>query len=441
MLISALRSEDNYMPKVITGRSYSTTNFASAAVCALICLIGSAALGQTTTTQGLPDEGVLRLQFGEVDRLVWETPSTSDTNPTQSISDRRILTGRTSDKCLLQLGPIGSAPSLLRFAAGVRPENQPGVVFDRIGVYGGGNDTASRGAKCMRAGASESLTLSLVGALSGRVAFHSELDIDVTQNARILATATSGGTATTWELRSGSGIVAGQGSDAPGAPIFNCPAGQEPESGPANNCRWVIDAVWDSLELRTLAGEWSLAGGSDFGVDAYANNTLFQLTQASGILDCGDTTITSGDGSETALANGRRLDNASGSACVPIPYQIESTGSDVTFLKELLGQPDAAFVFDVTWVVENATSLATIPLTVHSFDGVTYFDLDLCVGTGTFDLGGNLTSLVGVPDLDPGQPGNQYACVVSQDIDWISFQTIQLRQTIYLEGDWTAGRR
>ena len=287
----------------------------------------------------------------------------------------------------------------------------------------------------------ESLTLSIAGALSGRVAFHSELDIEVRQNARILATATSGATATTWELRSGTGIVAGQGSDVPGSAIFNCAAAQSAESGPADNCRWVFDAVWDSLELRTIAGEWSLEGGGDYGSNAYANNSLFQLTQASGILDCGDTTITSGDGVETALATAKRLDNASGSACVPIPYQIESTGSDVTFRKELLAQPDAAFVFDITWVIENAQSLATIPLSVHSFDGATYFDLDLCVGTPTFDGAGNLTSLVGVPDLDPLQPGNQYACVVGQEIDYVSFETIQLRQTIYLEGDWTAGRR
>lgn len=429
------------MAKATRPRSNFTARYAGVALSALITLIGSAAAGQTTTTQGLPDEGVLRLQLGDFDRLVWETPSTSDTDPTQSLVDRISLTGRAVHKCLLQVGPVGSQPALLRFTAGVHPENQPGFAFDSIGVFGGGSSTTARGVDCSQVGANESLTLSLAGALSGHVAYRSEIDIEVKQNARVLATATAGSSVTTWELRSGSGIVPGQGSDVPGSPIFNCAAALDVPPGPQDNCRWVIDAVWNSLELRTLAGKWSLEGGSDFGSNVVPNSTQFFLAQASGVLNCGDTTITSGDGSETALASGIRLGNASGSACVPIPYRIESTGSDVTFLKELLGQPDAAFLFDITWVVENAASLATIPLTVHSFDGVTYFDLDLCVGTPTFDLGGNLTSLVGVPDLDPGQPGNQYACVVSQDIDWVSFQTIQLSQTIYLEGDWTAGRR
>ena len=430
------------MSQTIRGRSNFVAGYASAAVCALIVLIGSAAAAQTTTTGGLPDDGVLRLQLGAVDRLVWETPSTSDTNPTQSLFDRRSLTGRSFDKCLLQIGAIGDAPTLLGFAAGVPTSNQPGFAYDAIGVFGGGGGSTARGVDCSRVGANESLTLSLVGSLSGRIAYRSELDIEVKQSARILATASAGGSSTTWELRSGASIVSGQGSTVPGSPIFNCNAASDSgsDSGPNDNCRWTIPGVWDSLELRTLAGEWSLEGGADFGSNAFANNSLFFLTRASGILDCGDTTITAGGGG-SALVSGSRLANAGGSACVPIPYLLESTGNNVSFLKDLLGQTDAAVVFDITWTIENAMSLPAIPLSFHSFDGVTFFDLDVCVGTPSFDTSGNLTGLSGVPDLDPSLPGNQYACVSTQQVDYVDTDTIEVRQRIYLEGDWTAGRR
>ncbi len=431
------------MAKAIRYRSNFRSGYAHVALCALIFLIGSAAAGQSTTTGGLPDDGVLRLQLGDLNRLLWETPSTSDTDPTQGLFDRRSLSSRVRDKCLLQVGPIGSTPLLLKFVAGVHVENLPGFALGSIGVFGGGSTSAARGVDCSRVGANESLTLSLVGSLSGLVAKRSELDIEVKQNARILATATAGGIVTTWELRSGTGIVPGQGSDVPGSPIFNCSALSDsgPDSGASDNCRWVIDGLWNSLELRTLAGEWSLEGGGDFFGNVFANNSLFVLSHTSGILDCLDPTITTGSGITDALVSGTRLGNAGGSACVPIPYLLESTGNNVNFQKDLIGQADAAFVFDVTWTIENAVSLAAIPLSFHSFDGVTLFDLDLCVGTPTFDTNGNLESLTGVPDLDPLQPGNQYACVISQTIDYVSPSTIQLGQTIYLEGDWTAGRR
>lgn len=415
----------------------------NAVVSALLLLTGAAASGQTTSTPGLPDEGVLRLQLGAVDRLLWQTPSTSDVDPTQAIFDRRDLTGRSQDKCLLQLGSVGSAPSLLQFRAGVPSLSQPGFAFDAIGVFGGGSGATARGVDCSRVGANESLTLSLAGSLAGRVAYRSELDIEVKQNARILATASAGGNSTTWELRSGSSIVSGIGSTVPGAPIFNCSAASDSgsDSGPSDNCRWVIPGVWDSLELRTLSGEWSLEGGADFGSSAFANNSLFFLTRASGILDCGDTTITAGDGVTDALVTGRRLGNAGGSSCVPIPYLLESTGDHVRFLKDLLGQTDAAFVFDITWTVEDALSLLAIPLTRHSFDGVTYFDLDLCVGTPSYDTSGNLTALAGsLPDLDPTLPGTQYACVVTDEDNYVDTDTIQKLQTIYLEGDWLSNR-
>lgn len=431
------------MTKVTGDRRSFTAGYASAALCALMFLIGSAATGQTTTTPGLPNEGVLRLQLGAVDQLVWETPSTTDIDPTQAIFDRRTLTGRSADKCLLQLGSLGSAPTLLGFVAGVPTSNQPGFAFDSIGVFGGGSGSTARGVDCSRVGANESLTLSLAGALAGKLAYRSELDVEVKQSARILATASAGGISTTWELRSGGSVVSGQGSAVPGSPIFNCNATSDsgPDSGPNDNCRWTIPGVWDSLELRTLAGAWSLEGGADFGSSAFANNSLFFLTRASGILDCGETTITAGGGGSDALVTGTRLANAGGSACVPIPYLLESTRNDVAFLKDLLGQTDAAVVFDITWTLEDAVSLPTIPLSFHSFDGVTLFDLDLCVGTPTYDLSGNLVSLSGVPDLVPSVPGNQYACVSSQQVDYVDTDTITVRQRIYLEGDWTAGRR
>jgi hypothetical protein len=411
-------------------------------------LLGASMAAAQTPPPGLPNEGVLRLQLGATDRLVWETPSTTDTDPTQPIFDRRDLTNRSQDRCLLQLGAVGSAPNLLQVSAGVPTSNEPGFGSDSIGVFGGGGGSTARGTDCYRVGANESLTLTLAGALSGRQVYRTELDIETKQNARIRATARLGNTTSVWELRSGGSVVAGAGSTTPGAPIFNCTSSSDSgsDSGPSDNCRWVIGGLWDSLELVTLAGEWSLEGGADFGAQAGANNSLFFLTRASGVLDCGDTTITTGDGVNDARVTGFRLGNADGTACVPIPYLLESNGNSVRFEKDLLGQTDAAIVFTIDWLQE-AASFPITPTLQFFGNSTTPIVIDLCVGTPI--PGGdpaNLTALdlsafaPNAIDQDPNLADIQYGCLLSEKVDYVDTDTIKVTQLIYLRGDWACNR-
>jgi hypothetical protein len=429
-------------------------------------LVGLALLGAgaafAQTPEGLPDEGVLRLRLGPVDQLVWETPSTTDVNPTQSIDDRRSLTGRASDKCLLQLGPVGSPPNLLDITAGVPATNKPGFAFDRIGVFSRGSGERARGVDCARVGANESLTLRLAGALVGRLAHRAELNVEVKQNARIRAVLRLGGIPTqTFELRSGGGIVAGEGSSEPGSQIFNCAPSSDsgPDAGDLDHCRWVIDGLWDSLELTTLAGEWSLAGGSRHEDDDYhrdhesrrdfhacIQDTLIFLTRASGVLDCGDSTITAGDGDASALATGLRLENATGTECTPIPYFLSSNGNRVTFLKELSGQTDIATIFKIEWLQEAAGF--PIHPTLQLFgNSESPIPINLCVGTPI--PGGDPFAATGLDlsefspesiDQDPTLPGIQYGCLLSETTDYVAPGQIKVTQLIYLRGDWSSFR-
>ncbi len=412
-------------------------------------LVAVAASAQTTNTGGLPDEGILRLQLGDVDRLTWITPSTTDVDLYQTIHDLRTLTGRANHRCILAVIPDEVPPNLVKITAGVPTSNQPGIFGDSIGVFSGGSGSNARGVDCGRAGVNESLTIKLASAVSGRVARRAELDVEVKQNARIRAIARLGtNIASTWELRSGGGIVPGEGSGNPGDPIFNCSALSDsgPDAGAADNCRWVIDGIWDSLELVTLAGEWSLEGGSDWGAQASANRTDIFLTRASGILDCGASTITAGDGSVSAAITGIRLQNATGTACVPIPYLLESNGNAVKFEKDLFGQTDAAIIFKIEWLQESA--VFPINPTVQFFGAsTTPVPIGLCVGTplpggdpfNATDLDITAFSPTAI-DQDPTLPGIQYGCLLSETTDYVGTNLIKVTQLIYLRGDWAANR-
>src|SRR5690606_23740684 len=108
-----------------------------------------------------------------------------------------------------------------------------------IGVKTGG----SQGTPCARVDSSEDLTLSL-----GEVpdAVQASFDVELKGDARIqIVVSRDGITVNTFEVRSGGGIVPGQGADGSttvpytatvtaGAPIANCREGSDsgPDSGP-----------------------------------------------------------------------------------------------------------------------------------------------------------------------------------------------------------------
>src|SRR5262245_5522865 len=89
---------------------------------ALALLIPSTLLaGQSGGGQfPLPDQGVLRLQLGATDRFLWDHPTNPDV--AQPIFDKRDVTGRSQDKCLLALG----TPTLVAASA---TGGSPGIAF------------------------------------------------------------------------------------------------------------------------------------------------------------------------------------------------------------------------------------------------------------------------------------------------------------------------
>src|SRR5690606_30513503 len=106
-------------------------------------------------------------------------------------------------------------------------------------------------------------------------------DLELKGDARIQIVVSRGGTTVdTFEVRSGGGIVPGQGTDGSttvpftatataAAPITNCREGSDsgPDAGPNDNCFVTIvpSAAFDAVKFRPLSGEMSLEGGGDYG--------------------------------------------------------------------------------------------------------------------------------------------------------------------------------
>ena len=153
------------------------------------------------------------------------------------------------------------------------------------------------------------------------------LDIETRKNVRILMTASfHGATTSTYELRSGTSIVAGQGSSTAGAPIFNCnsQSSSNPNSGDRDNCRWSGNVLADKLVLQAPIGEFGLSGGADGGV---SQPSVLKLTQFDGLLDCqskpnnGDFDLTEG-GNGTPQVGVVRKDNLNpNEPCQLIPVE------------------------------------------------------------------------------------------------------------------------
>jgi len=156
------------------------------------------------------------------------------------------------------------------------------------------------------------------------------LKMDVTFNARVV----------TYYLEAGAGR-------APIVPdpstVTRCTISSDagPDSGPSDNCRWVVDELGKSFRITPLQGEFSLEGGGDF-VDASVNRTAIFLTEADGIFDCGDT-ATSADAAMSCAVT--RLDPGGTAACVPVPYVFRTGGGTCELTVDPNGQQIVANLF------------------------------------------------------------------------------------------------
>jgi hypothetical protein len=418
--------------------------FISATSALLLPLLAFQAAALPTPPFGLPDKGVLRLQLGSsAPKQFLHEPSGS----TQSI----LLSG----KCGLTLG----SPSLatLTAAGGL---GSMGLGPDSIGVFDG-----PKGVACYRITASlgESVTFGLgtymTQSIDANAFYRLELDIEVKQNAAFLLEILIGGDVTEqYYLRSGSSIIAGEGSTAPGSPdrIFNCTALSDsgPDAGSRDNCRWVVDALGQTFRLIPLIGEGSIEGGGDFGTAAYANNSLVYLTKADiGALGCdntpvpqGTSTSTIGDGINDAQCTITRIDptGIGGSCTTLVGYVLRHVG--VAEGCELLKTPgeQLAASADMLFPPEPRTALGAEPLTTIVFSNPlgapVSFTPQRCTGTVVLDSNGERTILevlsvpTYAPDVVPGGH-KDWACILDNVQEYLGADQMQIRQTVLFWGD------
>jgi hypothetical protein len=208
----------------------------------------------------------------------------------------------------------------------------PGLKDGSIGIKTGG----STGVPCSRVDGTEDLTVSLLGVPD---AVRAGLDLELKGGARVEVVVAKGTTVIdTFQVRAGSGIVPGEGTDgssvAPftatataAAPIANCRNASDsgPDAGPADNCYLTVEpsAEFDSLTLRPVSGEVSLEGSSDFGDDP-AFDTVFTLGEGfDGELGCTEADNTASIEEGNVFGTFTRLENTDGSDCVLKPYMLE----------------------------------------------------------------------------------------------------------------------
>lgn len=412
---------------------------------------------------GLPDRGVLRLQLGTQvtdgglhapRRFVHEPSGLS-----QAINP--------SGKCGLALG----GPTSLAVLAASGGNGALGLGPDSIGVFDG-----SKGVACYRLTASinEQIKFGLGSDVTGLAAidanafYRLELDIEVKQNAEFLLQILAGGSVIDeFRLRTGGSVVAGEGSTSPGSAdkILNCTAQSDsgPDSGSRDNCRWAVDALGEEFRLIPINGEGSLEGGGDFGAGAYANNTRIYLTEAAiGALGCnssqvpqGTGTVPIGDGGTTAQCAVTRIDPTGlGGACTAaIGYVLRNIGGTEEGC-ELLKSPgeQLAASIDILFPPETSTALGAEPLTQIEFStavpGVLVpFTPQRCIGTVVPDRNGEPTiaevlSVPGfVPDIVPGTPQKDWACILNNTQEFVGSGLMQIRQTILFWGDISFSRQ
>jgi len=398
---------------------------------------GGVAGGQITTPPfELIDAGSLTLTTGTVNNVVRRDAS-------DAVVSTQTLT--VASNC-----SISTNGSLLTLTTG---KGVPGLNTGTIG-----DKTKGAGTDCGLVEAPNSLTLKLGTAVANLEMSSFALDIETRKNVKIVLTAKLDGVTTaTYELRSGTSIVAGQGSTTPGSPVFNCSPGasSNPNAADRDNCRFSGAVLADELVLVAPVGEFGLSGGASGGV---SQPSVVELTDIDGFLDCesqpnsGDFDLSEG-GTGTPSAGIVRKDNLDPDEdCELIPVnlttRVDGTTPEVEFLKDLTGQTSAAFTVDIVWTLEGAQNPP--PATQFEFVDGEPFDLELCVGTPVYEQG-TFMGIAELLDSDPGNdsvvpdlvsslPDRQYACYFHQTTSLVDDGAIQLAQKIYLIGDWRSFR-
>ncbi|WP_353828058.1 hypothetical protein, partial [Agromyces sp. SYSU T0242] len=183
----------------------------------------------------------------------------------------------------------------------------------------------------------------------------------------------------TFQVRAGSGIVAGQGVDGTATvpytatvttaqPIANCRNASDsgPDAGPNDNCYLTVipSVAFDAIEFTPLMGEMSLEGSRDFGDDP-AFDTIFVLGSGyDGELGCTAENSTATIDQGTVYGTFTRLSNTDGSDCVLKPYTLsaDTTAGELSFVPVDVDPPQpAAYQGTVKFAPQNSAN----PFTSH----------------------------------------------------------------------------
>ncbi len=418
--------------------------------------------GYIPHVQAAGDYGVLRLQLGTVNQFAYQAALGSPLTALQGI------TAGEKGSCLMSWasGGVDLARLIPNGGAGA---TMPGFGYTSIGVYDG-----PKGTPCSRVDAStnEYLQFGLGNYTRTNIGANAvdrmEIDVEVKNDARLLLKTYIAGSLTgTYELRTGGSIVSGEGygptstgqppESDPAHRIVNCSARSDsgPDSGPNDNCRWIINDLAQAIEIVAVNGSFSLEGGGDWaGTDAYNNNTLFYLTHvvegSFGTSCTGSTPPLSIGGLTDADCTVTRTQASSTGVCPSVNYvfrDISGAANGCEFIKSP-GSQFAASV-DITFPPEPRTELNAVPGTTLGFadglGGIVSFVPGLCTGTVVPIGGGWTISEVLTATPPPGYvdvvPGNIYAdwaCILEQDVDYLGpllNPQMQVRQVILFWGD------
>jgi hypothetical protein len=122
-------------------------------------------------------------------------------------------------------------------------------------------------------------------------------------------------------------------------------------------CSWDLDfgARFDTLRLTAVAGAFGVVGESTFALQSEVDKAL----------SCTDPTLTQGNAAVEYIGN------ADGSECGEFGVTLEAGDEEIVFLKPLDLDPDAQFIFDVTWTEKKASDEGDPAATEATVPGVT----------------------------------------------------------------------
>jgi hypothetical protein len=383
---------------VITTRTKVAVALTGVALAAVV-LPGAMAAG----TNGPPPVpitggGVLRLHMaGDSDFFRFEPPTGSG----QSTVTQRIR----SKKCAASLSPATSLVTLSSTPA--PPAGVVGLQDHSLGVKTAA-ESSSGGSSCNRVEANEALTLALSGTLAGKQIDFAELDLQVFQGVTVRAQSYLGSTLVDTSILPTSGVSSAEGS----------------------RVRWLLnptqpfDRLVLSVDGSTPAGAFSLDGGGDdaaapgpLGTALQTKDTLFQLTEITGIIDCGETAPPVGGGTtpEATLSRGQNP------SCTPLPYLLRTDPDNSVLLqKDASAQPGANFLLDIAWEPEAA--VLPLPATTIDYDGNgpnPPQTVQWCRGT----------------TAHPILPSGQNWCLATQRTELVSDGQMQVSERYYGAGD------